>query len=280
MHAHDHDHDLENLHRHVHGNDDERMMPGSVLWATNYAEHIQRYEWVASHMPPGANVLDAGCGVGYGSAHLADRGARHVTAVDLAEEALAVARRQFTRPNLEFIREDCETLAAAGRRGPFDLIANLENIEHLPHPERFLTRIVELLAPGGVFVTSTPEKAGMARLRGLPVELAPANPHHTYEFTSEEFRRFLLRKFTHVELAWQGYDPLDRMTWEPVLHALWTNPFARAGRWLQRVVRRRPVPPSLESLLPPRRYQLLAHDPGPGMAITVLAVCRGPRAGA
>jgi 2-polyprenyl-3-methyl-5-hydroxy-6-metoxy-1,4-benzoquinol methylase len=272
-----HDHDHAHGHAHFHGTDDERILPGTAMWAMHHAEHIQRYEFVAARLEPGAVVLDAGCGVGYGAAHLADRGASRVVGVDLSADALAVARAQFARPAVEWIQEDCQQLGAARGRGPFDLIANLENIEHLPDPERFVGLVVDLLKPGGVFVTSTPEKAGMARLRGLPVELAPSNPHHTMEFTTAEFRAFLERSFEQVEMAWQTYDPVDRMWYEPALAALWHNPFARAGRWLQQAVRRRPVTPSLEALLPPRRYQILAEDPGPGLAITVLAVCRRPR---
>jgi len=264
-------------HRHVHGSDDERIVPGTAIWEVHFPEHRQRYEFAAAHMPLGANVLDAGCGVGYGSAILADRGAASVVAVDLAGEALAIARASFSRPGIRWVHEDCQALADAGADAPFDLVVNLENIEHLPDAEVFLRRVVTLLRPGGTFVVSTPDRAGMARLRGLPLDLAPANPHHTREFTTPEFVTLLERHFDSVVPSWQSYDPIERMHYEPVLAALWHNPLARVGRWLQRVVRRRPVARTFEEILPPKAYQLLEQDPGPGLAITVLAVCRGPR---
>jgi len=278
MSAHDHAaHHHEPGRRHVHGSDDERIVPGTAIWEVHLPEHRQRYEFAAAHMPQGANVLDAGCGVGYGSAILADRGAGRVVAVDLAEDALAIARASFSRPGIRWVREDCQALADAGADGPFDLVVNLENIEHLPDAEAFLRRVVTLLRSDGTFVVSTPDRAGMARLRGLPLDLAPANPHHTREFTTPEFVALLERHFASVVPAWQSYDPIERMHYEPVLAALWHNPAARLGRWLQRVVRRRPVTRSFDEILPRRAYQLIERDPGPGLAITVLAVCRGPR---
>jgi 2-polyprenyl-3-methyl-5-hydroxy-6-metoxy-1,4-benzoquinol methylase len=102
-----HAHDSHSTHRHVHGSDDERIVPGTSVWTVHYPEHRQRYEFVAGHMIPQATVLDAGCGVGYGAALLADRGAGRVVAVDLAEDALAVARAQFARPAIQWIQEDC-----------------------------------------------------------------------------------------------------------------------------------------------------------------------------
>src|SRR5262249_27353980 len=61
----------------------ERVIPGQVnddLWA----EHISRYAF-ASRFAVHANVLDLGCGTGYGASELS-RAARGVVGIDTATE--------------------------------------------------------------------------------------------------------------------------------------------------------------------------------------------------
>ena len=250
-------------------------MPGTRLWDTHYAEHIQRYAFVAERMTHGARVLDAGCGCGYGSAFLADQGAGLVVAVDISAEALAIARQRFNRPSVVWLEEDCHTLAAAGAYAPFDVICNLENLEHLAEPERFLDRMLDLLHPEGVYVASTPNRETMNRLRGLQVDVKTINPYHSREFSEEEFRALLVSRFEDVTVWYQTWDPVDRLVYEPTLTAMWSNPAIRLGRWLQRALRGRTTAGRLEDLLPPRRYQILSESPGAALVITHLAQCGG-----
>jgi SAM-dependent methyltransferase len=259
--------------------DFERIVPGTPGWDAQYPEHLQRYEFAAARLRPEGRVLDAGCGVGYGTAFLTDRGAARAVGVDLAEEALEVARERFARPAITWIREDCQALEAAAAHGPFDLVCDLENLEHLPDPRRFLARAAALLAPDGVLVTSTPNRIGVNRLRGMRSDAPPLNPFHFREYTVAEFRALLEEFFEEVALAFQTFDPIERMQLEPALDALWKNPAQRLGRWVQRTLRGRPVPEHLDELLPPRRYQILGEDPGDPFIITQIADCRRPRPG-
>ncbi len=254
----------------------ERIVPDTPEWDQLYPEHLQRYAFAAERLHSGARVLDAGCGVGYGAAFLADRGAASVVAVDLSEEALEVARARFARPAITWVLEDCQALEQAGGAGPYDLICNLENLEHLREPRRFLARAADLLAPGAVLVTSTPNRIGINRLRGNRPDARSANAFHEHEYAVAEFRALLLEWFAEVELAFQTFDPIERMQLEPALAALWSNPLVRLGRWGQRLRGRARVE-QLEDLLPTRRYQILATDPGDALVITQLAVCRAPR---
>ena len=282
--AHDHAPDRAHAHDHAHGpgasshaGHPERIAPGDAYWEQLIGEHRQRYEFAAARVPAGARVLDAGCGVGYGTALLADHGAAHVVGVDISAGALAVARTQFARPNATWIEEDCVTLAQAGGRGPFDVIVNFETLEHVSDPERFLDRVVALLAPGGTFLVSTPNRLAMNRLQGAPAGSPTANPFHSLEFSAKELEAMLARRFTQVTLSYQALVPAERMLYEPILDLLWSNPFVRAGRGLQRLLRRRRIADRLADLLPPRTYQIVHSDPGNHLAITTLAECRGPR---
>lgn len=262
----------ERAHTRMERGEQERIVPGTAIWDVHYPEHLQRYEFVAARMPPGARVLDAGTGVGHGAATLVDRGASRVVAVDLAAEAVALAREHFSRPQIEWLVEDCQVLAEAGRRAPFDLVCNLENLEHLPDPERFLRRVRELLAPDGVLITSTPNRIGANRLRGLPAGASSPNPFHFREYTVEEFRTLLAQHFEHIEIHVQTYDPIERMTIEPALVSLWRHPLLRLDRAARAMIGR--PGPTLEDQLPPRRWQILDQPPGDELTITQLAVCR------
>lgn len=90
-------------------------------------------------------VLDFGCGTGQ-LAELVELD--EYTGVDIDRESLEIARRRF--PDGRFF----ESLAEAS--GPFDTIAGLAVIEHVPRPAQLLAELRELLSPGGRIVLTTP----------------------------------------------------------------------------------------------------------------------------
>jgi SAM-dependent methyltransferase len=155
------------------------------------AIHLKRYEF-ARPFCAGAHVLDAACGVGYGSAHLA-RSARRVVGVDLSPDAIAYARERYARPNVEFRVGDALALEFPDRT--FDVVCSFETIEHLSDQDRFLRQVVRVLRPGGVLIASTPQVAETTR--------APANPFHRIELSRVDFEALLDRFFGHVEVFGQ-----------------------------------------------------------------------------
>ena len=72
------------------------------------ALHLKRYDFARPYCE-GKVVLDAGCGVGYGTAHLAAC-ARHAVGIDADADAVAYARRRYAAPNVEFAVGDLATL--------------------------------------------------------------------------------------------------------------------------------------------------------------------------
>ncbi len=103
------------------------------------------------------SALDIGCGAGLQAEPLARMGAR-VSAVDAAEENIAVARDHAAAQALA-IDYQClsvEDLAATG--ATFDLITCLEVVEHVAGRDSFFEALAGLLAPGGLAILSTPNR--------------------------------------------------------------------------------------------------------------------------
>ncbi len=125
-------------------------------------------------LPPGAKVLDVGCGNGEFLAAAAEAGFE-AHGIDLSEAAAQMCRAR----GLRAVSGDFLTAALDA---PFDAITMWDVIEHLPDPVSFVRRAAGLLRPGGVLVMKTPFVGDSAfrflalvpRLAG-PVLQAPAH---------------------------------------------------------------------------------------------------------
>ena len=98
--------------------------------------------------PRYGRVLEVGCSIGVLTASLAER-ADHLVATDVAEAALAVARRRLdAAPQVRFVRGGFPDDAP---EGPFDLIVLSEVLYYLSAADlrRAATATVDRLAPGG-----------------------------------------------------------------------------------------------------------------------------------
>ena len=173
----------------------EVVIPGVTPHAI-WQEHIERYRFAAAYTT-GRAVLDIACGTGYGSAHLADTGAKSVTGGDISNRTLAYARRHFLSPRTDFVRIDAACFPFDGAR--FDVIVSFETIEHLRDPGSFVADCSRVLREGGLFVCSTPMRLSY-RPPWFP---APVNPYHTTEYTIGDFCRLLRTSFEDVSLYGQ-----------------------------------------------------------------------------
>jgi len=214
----------------------ERISLENETIFSSFANHIQRYNF-AEHYCSGRQVLDAGCGIGYGSAYLAMNGALGVVAVDISDEAMAEAKRLYRRDNLRFVKGDVERLTEiSDLGGPFDVVINFENIEHLANPTRFLTGVKQILTNDGTLVVSTPNGQLTERDQFGNIK----NPFHVREFTEDEFRKMLEQFFGSVELLgqWKTNEMLARLDFEKRLFdnlcELYYSPYARLWRGLRK----------------------------------------------
>jgi ubiquinone/menaquinone biosynthesis C-methylase UbiE len=104
-------------------------------------------------LPAGGSLqsLDVGCGTGFLSLELAQRGHR-VTGVDFAPSMLALAERKAAERGLavHFEPADAEQLPYAP--ASFDLVISRHVLWTLPHPEAAIDEWLRVLRPGGRLV--------------------------------------------------------------------------------------------------------------------------------
>ncbi|MHB8643724.1 MAG: class I SAM-dependent methyltransferase [Gaiellaceae bacterium] len=168
----------------------ERIVPDETARGI-VAIHLRRYAFAQPYCE-GKDVLDAACGVGYGTVALAETAAR-VVGADVDADAIAYARGRYARDNVEFVVADL--LDPPFADASFDVVASFETIEHLREPETFVRHVARVLRPGGVFVVSTP-RVDVTTLR-------PGNPFHEVEFSPADFETLLRRHFSRVDLYGQ-----------------------------------------------------------------------------
>jgi SAM-dependent methyltransferase len=114
----------------------ERVVPfdsEQKNWVGVLQHHIARYNF-ALQFAANRNVVDLGCGTGYGT-HLLSFVSNCVTGIDISSDAIAFARENFTpkKVQVEFRVDDIEAFNVS--KYPDHLIVCFETLEHLRNPE-------------------------------------------------------------------------------------------------------------------------------------------------
>jgi 2-polyprenyl-6-hydroxyphenyl methylase/3-demethylubiquinone-9 3-methyltransferase len=158
------------------------------------------------HPFAGLRVLDIGCGGGLLSEPMARLGA-DVVGADAAARNIPVARLHARQSGLaiDYRHTTAEDLAAAGE--VFDVVLNMEVVEHVADPAFYLAACARLLRPGGLMVCSTinrnPKSFAMAIVGAEWVmRWLPKGTHEWASFITPDELYGLLRG--------AGLDPVDR----------------------------------------------------------------------
>jgi SAM-dependent methyltransferase len=158
----------------------ERTVPG--LDVENY--WFRRHEVVyqrTSDICAGRDVLEAGCGEGYG-ADLIATVANEVTALDYDEATLAHVRTRY--PNVKAVSGNLAALPLPD--ASVDVVINYQVIEHLWDQSQFVGECLRVLRPGGQLLMSTPNRITFSPGRDTPI-----NPFHTRELNAVELAELL-----------------------------------------------------------------------------------------
>ena len=121
------------------------------------AESKLRNPWIGARLDAEfgdrpCRVLDVGCGAGFLSNDLALRG-RDVTGIDVAADALAVARAHDASGRVRYIEGNA--LALPFEDGSFEAVCAMDLLEHLDSPARAIAEASRVLVPGGLFFFHT-----------------------------------------------------------------------------------------------------------------------------
>lgn len=162
----------------------------------------------------GLRILDIGCGGGLLSEPMARLGAE-VVGADAAPRNIPVARLHAEQSGLviDYRFTTAEDLAAAGEQ--FDVVLNMEVVEHVSDPQAYLTACHDLLKPGGIMLCSTLNRNPKSFLMAIigaewVMRWLPKGTHDWSKFiTPEELYALITRA---------GLTPLDRkgMVFNPV----------------------------------------------------------------
>ena len=178
----------------------ERFAVGDWMPPWLRYQHEERYRWAVQYAQ-GAAVLDAACGIGYGSRMLLDGGAARVIGVDLAFDALQQSGRASNGMRM-FLCGSATALPFPP--ASFDVFVSLETIEHIDDDNAYVEEAARILKPGGTLICSTPNRRLLDP--GRTIRDQPFNPFHVREYTEDELRSVLGRRFGEITFFGQtGY---------------------------------------------------------------------------
>ena len=214
----------------------ERIVPGTIEWEAFYANHICRYQFAKEQIDKinATKILDAACGVGYGSFFLGSDESLKITAIDRSAEALDIAIKKFTRNNINFLEDDCHTLINASGSALFDCIVSFETLEHLPHPDLFIKSCYSNLKKDGQLIISTPNQLVSSPDGKLDWEF------HEKEYTPYELYEILLvAGFSDIKIFGQEMTAVGKMRdqFRAELNKINSNPFVRIGKKIQSILK-------------------------------------------
>ena len=122
--------------------------------------HHRVMSLLGKYAPPGALVLEAGCGGSVWLPALAGRGAQ-CWGVDRSRSGLRLLEHTLVRRGVSARLVEGDLLAPLDvPRQRFDLVYSVGLVEHFSPPDHLLRRLAALLAPRGVLVTLVPNFTG------------------------------------------------------------------------------------------------------------------------
>ena len=144
------------------------------------AFHNERYEFAALFCH-GKDVLEVGCGAGYGAAILANR-AGHVDAFDYSPEAVEYCKEHYPLANINFFTEDVHAYQVS--HDCYDVVVAYEVIEHIHDGNILLELMKKAMKPfSGMGFVST------------PAPVAHGSGFHVHEYDLPEFEELLASHF-------------------------------------------------------------------------------------
>ena len=165
------------------------------------ADHLERYNFAVKKLKElkPENILDVGCGIGYGSVIMHNLLCASIDCIDKSIEAYEVFEEAFSRDvgKVNYIVTDITKLEPKMLRPAYDAGVSFEFIEHRP-PE-LAQDVFDLAAEkSNIFIASSPNECVR------PHKQPPVNEFHYKHYTPVEFEAMGKKAgFTNVEFHCQ-----------------------------------------------------------------------------
>jgi ubiquinone/menaquinone biosynthesis C-methylase UbiE len=153
-------------------------------------------------IPATANkkILDVGCGVGRGASIIQD--ARKMVGIDLSDVAIEQSKKLYGE------RGDCEFLQMNALHldfpdNAFDIVLNVEVIEHVSNAQQLLNESIRVLKSGGCLLLNAANRDSLhLRIaRGLGYPEFKTNYQHFQEFALPELKNMLVKAGAEVQVV-------------------------------------------------------------------------------
>lgn len=140
-----------------------------------------------------------------------------LTAIDVSDEYLSVARKNLAGYDVRFLKGEVDKMDISAER--FDRVICTEVLEHVVDPEAVLGAIARLLRPSGVAVITVPNDPLIGRVKNV-IRRSPAgwvfrdriewggDTYHLHQWTPDSFARLLAG---HFRITDRRGAPLDRV---------------------------------------------------------------------
>ena len=158
------------------------------------------YEQVAQIVR--GKVADVGFGTGFG-AHLLTDNAQAVHGFEIDDQCIRFAERVFPFKKINFHYGDI----TKGIDSEFNFIIMIDVLEHIKYHQKAIDNVKKMLAKGGTFIMSTPNR--LSRYRKAET--------HYREYAPKELEGILKRVFISVELRNYRLEPLVSQYENPIL---------------------------------------------------------------
>jgi|TARA_B100000959_G_scaffold135101_1_gene141958 SAM-dependent methyltransferase len=132
------------------------------------------------------NVLEIGCGEGYGITELAPK-AEQYFALDKYNTAISEELKE--KNNIIFKQMEVPPLKGIDNNS-IDFVVTFQVIEHINNDELFISEIYRVLRPGGKLILTTPNQL-MSLTR---------NPWHFREYTPNQIQEILQTSFQDIDI--------------------------------------------------------------------------------
>ena len=160
-------------------------------------------------------ILDIGCGGGLISEPMKRLGA-DITAIDASKKNINIAKAHAKKNNLNitYLNSKPESL---GTKNRFDVILNLEVVEHVENLDLYLESCFKLLKPKGIMFTATINRTLTSYLKAIVgaeyiLRWLPIGTHDWNKFIKPEEleKKITDLKFSIIDVAGLSFNPLFR----------------------------------------------------------------------